>query len=468
MKMPEMPSMNMFSKMIAQLPESKSTKKVTNEKPVNKIEEKLISEESEEDLNSRGDDEEEHVERSEDLNDEDVFGVLAMEEEEAFAFSISDEEEHENFMFKTSTEDMEETTITEDTNVYNKQEPTNFRKQSGMMPTLTEQLAQRDKRTESGTTTPAQNTNSRPQNALKAPGISGGTQERIATIPELPSMAAFSDDPQLYFNSSVKTRAPKSVQSASRKSFEVQGTLEASMRKNLMQRSMESSNISTVVSSNISDEESSPEASNSEEENDEDENDDNFDEEDDYGPVPKSRRIETMIDHRARNRMLEMTLSMGDFANEFFAPELDYVRSRPSHKASFSIDIQPTIWEETKSAEDEVDSDNDSAEDEKFSEAVQESVEENNVSVWDLVETDENATEEIFRYLRTVLKKTANETALDNLKRLKRVFEENLVRKEEIISERDHLIASHIDFVSAVAEAMSNMKANSGAWVTLS
>jgi len=177
-----------------------------------------------------------------------------------------------------------------------------------------------------------------------------------------------------------------------------------------------------------------------------------------------------MIDHRARNKMYGRTLSMGAFANEYFAPELDrdYVRSGPRHRASFSIDIQPTIWEETTSAQEDADSAQDSADDEKLNEPVQENPDHNSVNVWDLVEPDENTTEEIFRYLRAVLKKAANETALDNLKRLKRVFDENLVRKEEITKERDHLIASHIDFVGTVAEAMSNMKANSGAWVTLS
>merc|ERR1719233_1727896 len=314
---------------------------------------------------------EEHVEGSVDFNDEDYFGELAIEEEEDFAFEISDEEEHQKFMFKTSTEDVEETDINEDkttkedVNVYKKQEPTNNRKQSGMMWALTEQLAQRDKRTESGTTTPAITThNNRLQNGLKSSGTSSGAQERIATIPEMPSLAIFSNDPQLYIKSSVQTKPPsKSVQSASRKSFEVQGPLEASMKNNLMQRSKESDKMSTVVS----DGESVPENSNSEEENDEVDNEDNVDEEDDFGPVPKSRRNETMIDHRAKNRILEMKLSMGDFANEFFAPELDreYARSRPRHRASFSIDIQPTIKEETKSAQEEVDSENDSAEDEK-------------------------------------------------------------------------------------------------------
>jgi len=454
-----MPSMNMFSKMIAQVPESKATENVTTEQPVKEEGEKVVSEESEEDFNSRSDDEEERVDGSD--NDEDLFGELATD--------ISNEEENDNFMFKTSIDDLRKTAAKKDTNIYNnKQESTNLRKESGMMPALSEQLAQRVKRTESGTATPAANMhNSKVPNAFsKASGISGETQGRIPTIPEQPSISEFSKDPKLDINPSVKTKASKSLQSGSRKSFEVHETLEASVKKNfVMQRSKETSNTSTVLSAQISEEESTPECSYSEEKDDEDENEDNFDEDYDYGPVPKSRRNETMIDHSARR-----TLSMGDFANEFFAPELhrDYERSGPRHWASFSIDIPPTFWEETKSEQEEVDSEHGSAEDEKFREAVQEGTEENNISVWGLVETDENATDEIFRYLRTVLIKAANETALDNLERLKGVFDENRLRKEEITSERDNLIASHINFVGTVAEAMSNMKANSGAWVTLS
>jgi len=454
--------MNMFSKMIVQAPktEPEDIDKVLKKLSDEQLAEKEISKDSEEDADSGVDDEEGHLDGAEDFSEEDLFGGLAIGDEEAFAFSISDEEEPGNFSFKTSTDDVEETAANEDITASNKQETHNSRKQSGMMPSLTEQLAQRDKRTESGTTTPAINAHNNPlPNAnLEESGISDKPQERIATIPELPSMADFSKDPRLHIKSSVKTRAPKSVQSASRKSFEVRGPLEAKMKKNLMmQRPRESAKMSTVTSANISDGES-------EREDDEYYDEDNLKEEIDYGTVPRSRRIDTMIDHNARKRIHCETLSMGNFSTQFFAPELDYVRG-PRHKVSFSINIQPTIEEETKSEQEEADSVSASGEDEKLSEPIQEGPEDN---VWDLVEVDDNANEEIFRYLRTVLKKTGNETALDNLKRLKRVFDDNILKKKEITSERDHLIASHIDFVGTVAEAMSNMKANSGDWVTLS
>jgi len=442
-----MPSMNMFSKTLV----TNTKDPVTNEQPLEKVEEKQISEESEEDFNSRSEDE---LELS--ISSEDSSGG-----EKSFAFSISDEEENGNFMFKTSLDDVEERVRNEDTNVDTKrEEPSNFRMQSGMMATLTEQLAQRDKRLESGTTTPAVNSHYKqlPNASFNAAAIPGGFQGRIDPIPEMPSTVDF--------HPSVKAR---SDQSKCRKSFEVIGTFEASMK--MAERSKDSSNMSSVMSTtNFVEEESTPEINYSEEKNDEDENEDNFDEDDDYGTVPKSRRIETMIDHRVRNRMLGRPLSMGFVANEFFAPELyrDYVRSVPRHRAVFSIDIQPTIWEGTKSDEEEIDSEHDSADDEKFNEALRERIEENTVSESQPMNTDENATKQIFWYLRTVLKNSANETAMENLKRLEQVFEQNRLRKEAIIKERDHLIASHIDFVATVAEAMSKMKANSGTWVTLS
>jgi len=445
-----MPSMNMFSKIV----QTNTAEQVTNAQPLEKVEEKQISEESEEDFNSRSEDEEERVEDPEDFNNEDSSGG-----EKSFAFSISDEEENGNFMFKTSLDDLDERVANEDTNVDTKrEEPSNFRMQSGMMATLTEQLAQRDKRLESGTTTPAVNSHYKqlPNASFNAAAISGEIQERIDPIPELPSTVDF--------HPTVKAR---SDQSGCRKSFEVIGTFEASMKN--LQRSKESSNMSTVMSGNFVEEESTPEINYSEEKSDEDENEDNFVEDDDCGTVPKSRRIETMIDHRVRNRMFG-PLSMGFVANEFFAPELyrDYVRSVPRHRAVFSIDIQPTIWEGTKSDEEEIDSEHDSADDEKFNEALRDRIEENTVCESEPMNTDENASKQIFLYLRTVLKNSANETALENLQRLERVFEQNRLRNEEIIKERDHLITSHIDFVATVAEAMSKMKANSGTWVTLS
>lgn len=440
--------MNMFSKKI----ETIATEQDTNEQPLEKEEEKQISEESEEDFNSRSGEEEERADGPEDFNNEDLSG-----DEGSFAFSISEEEENGNFTFQTSLDDPEERVANEDTIVDNKQEPINFRKQSGMMATLTEQLAQRNKRLESGTTTPAVNSHYKqlPNASFNPSAISGEIEGRIDPIPGLSNSVGYPP---------VKVR---SDQSKCRKSFEVKGNFEASMK--MIQRAQESSNTSSVMSANIFEEESTPEINFSEDKNNEDENEDNFDEDDDYGPVPESRRIETMIDHRVSNRMLG-PLSMGFVANEFFAPELyrDYVRSVPRHRAVFSIDIQPTIWEGTKSAEEEMDSEQDSDDDEKFNEALQERLEENTISGSELMNTDENATKQIFWYLRTVLKNSANETAMENLKRLERVFEQNRLRKEEIIKERDHLIASHIDFVATVAEAMSKMKANSGTWVTLS
>jgi len=442
--------MNMSSKIV----NIHTTEQVTNEQPLENVEEKEISEESEEDFNSKSEDEEERVEGPEDFNNEDLSG-----DDKSFAFSISDEEERVNFMFKTSLDDLEEKVADEDTNVDTKrEEPINFRKQSGMMATLTEQLAQRDKRLESGTTTPAVNSHYKhlPNASFNPSAISGEIQGRIDPIPELRNT--------LDYNPPVKARFD---QSGCRKSFEVIGTFEASMED--MQKPKESSNMLSAMSANFVEEESTPEINYSEDKNDEVDNVDNSDEDDDCGPVPKSRRIETMIDHRVRNRM-RGPLSMGFVANEFFAPELyrDYVRSVPRHRAVFSIDIQPTIWEGTKSDEEEIDSEHDSADDEKLNLALQERIEENTVSESELMNTDENATKQIFWYLRTVLQNSANETAMKNLKRLERIFEQNRLRKEEIIKERDHLITSHIDFVATVAAAMSKMKANSGTWVTLS
>jgi len=72
------------------------------------------------------------------------------------------------------------------------------------------------------------------------------------------------------------------------------------------------------------------------------------------------------------------------------------------------------------------------------------------------------------RYLLSVLQKLGNDAAVMQLKRLEETLAKQLYTEKKLNAEREELQKRHLDLVRRTAEAMSSMKLNFGAWVTLS
>jgi len=89
-------------------------------------------------------------------------------------------------------------------------------------------------------------------------------------------------------------------------------------------------------------------------------------------------------------------------------------------------------------------------------------------SVRESVSSDDNSPEGMCRYLLSALEKLENNTAVMQLERLEGILAKQLSIEKELNDEREELQKRHLDLVRRTAEAMSSMKLNLGAWVTLS
>jgi len=89
-------------------------------------------------------------------------------------------------------------------------------------------------------------------------------------------------------------------------------------------------------------------------------------------------------------------------------------------------------------------------------------------SVRESVSSDDNSPEGMCRYLLSVLQKLDNDTAVMQLKRVEGILAKQLSTEKMLNAEREELQKRHLDLVRRTAEAMSSMKLNLGAWVTLS
>jgi len=84
------------------------------------------------------------------------------------------------------------------------------------------------------------------------------------------------------------------------------------------------------------------------------------------------------------------------------------------------------------------------------------------------VEPEDEHIGEMFEYLHSILQSSANSKALENLSSLQRAFVKKGEAKAALSNEKDDLVTMHLNFVSRVAEEMSNMKMNPCGWVSLS
>jgi hypothetical protein len=84
------------------------------------------------------------------------------------------------------------------------------------------------------------------------------------------------------------------------------------------------------------------------------------------------------------------------------------------------------------------------------------------------VDLEDERITEIFAWLRSMLQSNSNPEFLQNLTSLEQAFAKKGESKQALCDERDDLVAMHLNFVSRVAEEMSNMKMNPRRWVSLS